>query len=191
MPTRPPARPPLQGGYTPELAYSLAACQYRGGDLAGAAASLAQVVQAGVQQHPELGIGTQTEGMEVGGRLGRLGCSAGRWACSLRAARGEAAWMPATHQHLPTICALLSPTAAAICTPLPAGAQRGQQRAAQGHRPGGGVQPAGGAGAGGGQPPGCAARGAGPLLRCWASCVCWAEQRLHSGTGPGAITPAA
>lgn len=57
-----------QVGFSPELAYALAACRYRGGDLPGAAAALAEVVQAGVQLHPELGIGTQTEGMEVWGR---------------------------------------------------------------------------------------------------------------------------
>lgn len=56
-----------QVGYSPELVYSLAVCQYRAGDLSGAAATLAEVVEAGVQQHPELGIGTQTEGMEVCG----------------------------------------------------------------------------------------------------------------------------
>ncbi|PRW32971.1 TPR repeat-containing isoform B [Chlorella sorokiniana] len=52
-------------GFSPELAYGLAACRYRAGDLSGAAAALADVVQAGVQLHPELGIGTQTEGMEA------------------------------------------------------------------------------------------------------------------------------
>ena len=55
-----------QVGFSPDLAYALAACRYRAGDLSGAAAVLADVVQAGVQLHPELGIGTQTEGMEVG-----------------------------------------------------------------------------------------------------------------------------
>ena len=54
------------GGHTPELAYAVAACQYRQHDFPAALASLADIVEAGVQQHPELGIGTQTEGMEVG-----------------------------------------------------------------------------------------------------------------------------
>lgn len=61
---------PQQVGFAPELAYALAACRYRGGDLSSAAAALADVVQAGVQLHPELGIGTQTEGMEVSRGVG-------------------------------------------------------------------------------------------------------------------------
>jgi len=52
-------------GYSPELAYGVAACQYQQRDYAGALASLGDIVAAGVQQHPELGIGTQTQGMEV------------------------------------------------------------------------------------------------------------------------------
>lgn len=61
---------PLQLGYSPDLAYALAACQYRAADYVGAASGLAELIQLGVQAHPELGIGTQTEGLEVGdGRL--------------------------------------------------------------------------------------------------------------------------
>lgn len=56
-------------GYSPELAYAVAACQYQQRDYTSALASLAEIVQAGVQRHPELGIGTQTQGMEVGGCL--------------------------------------------------------------------------------------------------------------------------
>ncbi|KAL4422716.1 hypothetical protein ABPG75_008913 [Micractinium tetrahymenae] len=52
-------------GYSPELAYAVAACQYQQRDYAGALASLAEIVEAGVQRHPELGIGTQTQGMEA------------------------------------------------------------------------------------------------------------------------------
>ncbi len=53
------------GGHTPALAYAVAVCQYRQHAMPAALASLADIVEAGVQQHPELGIGTQTEGMEV------------------------------------------------------------------------------------------------------------------------------
>lgn len=68
-PALPSTHPQL--GYSAELAYAVAACQYRQGDFSGAAASLADIVELGVQQHPELGIGTQTEGMEVGRWVGR------------------------------------------------------------------------------------------------------------------------
>ena len=54
------------GYYCPELVYAVAACQYRQGQLAAALGTLAGVVEAGVHLHPELGIGTQTEGMQVG-----------------------------------------------------------------------------------------------------------------------------
>ena len=56
-------------GQSAELAYATAVCQYHQGDYPAALASLAEIVEHGVQQHPELGIGTQTEGMEV-----RFGC---------------------------------------------------------------------------------------------------------------------
>ena len=52
-------------GQSAELAYATAVCQYRQRDYPAALASLAEIVEQGVQQHPELGIGTQTEGMEV------------------------------------------------------------------------------------------------------------------------------
>lgn len=118
----PPAHPPSaspQGGYTPELAYSLAACQYRGGNLAGAAASLAQVVEAGVQQHPELGIGTQTEGMEVGGAggcfvWGGVGAASCRWAGHPLLAP---TWMPAAHRS-PAACRRAAWATAASSRPL-------------------------------------------------------------------------
>ncbi|KAI3430438.1 hypothetical protein D9Q98_005033 [Chlorella vulgaris] len=49
------------GGGSAELAYALAVCHYRRRDFQASIASLAQIVEAGAQQYPELGIGAQTE----------------------------------------------------------------------------------------------------------------------------------
>ncbi|GAB4820179.1 hypothetical protein N2152v2_007225 [Parachlorella kessleri] len=52
-------------GYTPELAYALAACHYRLRDFASALKVVAEIIELGVREHPELGIGSQSEGVEV------------------------------------------------------------------------------------------------------------------------------
>jgi tetratricopeptide repeat protein 30 len=88
---------------SPELAYAVAACQYRLRDHASALATLSQIVEAGVQLHPELGIGTQTEGMEV-----RQGCLKPQpaWClstCQLASARAAAAPPELTTCQPPTL----------------------------------------------------------------------------------------
>jgi tetratricopeptide repeat protein 30 len=60
------------GGGSAELAYALAVCHYRRRDFQASIASLAQIVEAGAQQYPELGIGAQTESQGVSLRLLQL-----------------------------------------------------------------------------------------------------------------------
>lgn len=52
-------------GYRPELAYAVAACHYKLKDYASALKVVAEIVELGVREHPELGIGSQSEGVEV------------------------------------------------------------------------------------------------------------------------------
>ncbi len=52
-------------GYTPELAYAVAACHYRLRDYGAALKVVAEIIELGVREHPELGIGSQSEGVEV------------------------------------------------------------------------------------------------------------------------------
>lgn len=52
-------------GFSPELAYSLAVCQYRQRDFPAALATISEIVELGVHAHPELGVGSAADGLEA------------------------------------------------------------------------------------------------------------------------------
>lgn len=52
-------------GYAPELVYAIGACHYKLKDFAAALKVIAEIIELGVRKHPELGIGSQSEGIEV------------------------------------------------------------------------------------------------------------------------------
>jgi tetratricopeptide repeat protein 30 len=49
------------GGFSPQIAYNLALCHYRKKENAQALNYIAEIVERGIRNHPELGIGAQTE----------------------------------------------------------------------------------------------------------------------------------
>ncbi|CAD6186166.1 unnamed protein product [Caenorhabditis auriculariae] len=53
-------------GYQPELAYSIALCHYRKKEYAKALKFIADIIDRGVKDHPELSVGMVTEGIDVG-----------------------------------------------------------------------------------------------------------------------------
>ncbi len=52
-------------GYDPHLSYNVALCHYRMKDLAPALKHIADIIERGIRDHPELSVGMQTEGIEV------------------------------------------------------------------------------------------------------------------------------
>ena len=52
-------------GYSCELAYNLALCNYKLKQLAPSLKHIAEIIERGVREHPELGVGSNAEGIEV------------------------------------------------------------------------------------------------------------------------------
>mmetsp|Transcript_22492 Transcript_22492/g.58656 ORF Transcript_22492/g.58656 Transcript_22492/m.58656 type:complete len:645 (+) Transcript_22492:284-2218(+) len=52
-------------GYQPDLAYNIALCYYRTKQFGPALKHLAEIIEKGVRDHPELSVGSLTDGMEV------------------------------------------------------------------------------------------------------------------------------
>ena len=52
-------------GYQAELAYNVALCYYKTKQFGPAMKNIAEIIEKGVREHPELGIGSNTEGMDV------------------------------------------------------------------------------------------------------------------------------
>ena len=52
-------------GYTPDLAYNIALCYYKMKQFGAALKHLAEIIERGVREHPELSVGSATDGMEV------------------------------------------------------------------------------------------------------------------------------
>merc|ERR1719361_722669 len=52
-------------GYDPHLSYNISLCHYRLKDFAPALKHIADIIERGIREHPELSVGMQTEGIEV------------------------------------------------------------------------------------------------------------------------------
>ncbi|EGR32453.1 tetratricopeptide repeat protein [Ichthyophthirius multifiliis] len=52
-------------GYNTELAYNIALCHYKLKQLAPSLENIAKIIEKGVREHPELGVGSNAEGIEV------------------------------------------------------------------------------------------------------------------------------
>lgn len=52
-------------GYQADLAYSIALCYYKMNQYAHALKHIAEIIERGVREHPELSVGSNTDGMEV------------------------------------------------------------------------------------------------------------------------------
>mmetsp|Transcript_23975 Transcript_23975/g.66602 ORF Transcript_23975/g.66602 Transcript_23975/m.66602 type:complete len:651 (-) Transcript_23975:113-2065(-) len=52
-------------GYQPDLAYNIALCYYRMKQFGPSLKHLAEIIERGVREHPELSVGSYTDGMEV------------------------------------------------------------------------------------------------------------------------------
>lgn len=52
-------------GYQPELLYNVALCYYKTKQYGPALKNLAEIIERGVREHPELSVGSYTDGMEV------------------------------------------------------------------------------------------------------------------------------
>eukprot|EP00899_Mesostigma_viride_P015377 jgi/Mesvir1/23840/Mv10645-RA.1 len=52
-------------GYQPDLAYNIALCYYKVKQFGPALKHLAEIIERGVREHPELSVGSYTDGMEV------------------------------------------------------------------------------------------------------------------------------
>ena len=52
-------------GYQPELAYNIALCHYRQRQYGPALKYVAEIIERGVREHPELSVGSNTDGIEV------------------------------------------------------------------------------------------------------------------------------
>lgn len=52
-------------GYQPDLAYNIALCFYKTKQYGDALKYLAEIIERGVREHPELSVGSYTDGMEV------------------------------------------------------------------------------------------------------------------------------
>jgi tetratricopeptide repeat protein 30 len=53
------------GGYKPDLAYNIALCHYMMKQYAAAHSTVGDIIAKGIKEHPELGVGMNTEGIEV------------------------------------------------------------------------------------------------------------------------------
>lgn len=52
-------------GYNCELAYNIALCHYKMKQLAQSLKHIAEIIEKGVREHPELGVGSNADGIEV------------------------------------------------------------------------------------------------------------------------------
>jgi tetratricopeptide repeat protein 30 len=52
-------------GYQPELAYNIALCHYRQRQYGPSLKYIAEIIERGVREHPELSVGSNTDGIEV------------------------------------------------------------------------------------------------------------------------------
>eukprot|EP00698_Gefionella_okellyi_P013175 TRINITY_DN3593_c0_g1_i1.p1 TRINITY_DN3593_c0_g1~~TRINITY_DN3593_c0_g1_i1.p1 ORF type:complete len:652 (-),score=155.31 TRINITY_DN3593_c0_g1_i1:214-2169(-) len=52
-------------GYQPQLAYNIALCHYRLKQYGFALQRIAEIIERGIREHPELSVGSNTEGIEV------------------------------------------------------------------------------------------------------------------------------
>ena len=52
-------------GFDAHLSYNIALCYYRLRDFAPALKHIADIIERGIRDHPELSVGMQTEGIEV------------------------------------------------------------------------------------------------------------------------------
>merc|ERR1711988_1914697 len=52
-------------GYAADLSYNIALCYYRMKQFGPALKHLAEIIERGVREHPELSVGSQTDGIEV------------------------------------------------------------------------------------------------------------------------------
>jgi tetratricopeptide repeat protein 30 len=52
-------------GYAADLAYNIALCYYRQGQYGPALKHIAEIIEKGVREHPELSVGSNTDGIEV------------------------------------------------------------------------------------------------------------------------------
>ena len=54
-----------QQGYQCDIAYNIALCYYKLKQLAPSLKHIADIIEKGVREHPELGVGSNSEGVEV------------------------------------------------------------------------------------------------------------------------------
>ncbi len=52
-------------GYNCEMAYNIALCHYKMKQLAPSLKNIAEIIEKGVREHPELGVGANADGIEV------------------------------------------------------------------------------------------------------------------------------
>ena len=52
-------------GYSCELAYNIALCHYKQRQLAPSLKHIAEIIEKGVKDHPDLGVGSNAEGIDV------------------------------------------------------------------------------------------------------------------------------
>ena len=52
-------------GYQCDIAYNIARCYYKLKQLAPSLKHIADIIEKGVREHPELGVGSNSEGVEV------------------------------------------------------------------------------------------------------------------------------
>ena len=52
-------------GYQCDIAYNIALCYYKLKQLAPSLKHIADIIEKGVREHPELGVGSNSEGVEV------------------------------------------------------------------------------------------------------------------------------
>ena len=52
-------------GYSCELSYNIALCYYKMKQLAPSLKHIAEIIEKGVREHPELGVGSNAEGLEA------------------------------------------------------------------------------------------------------------------------------
>lgn len=52
-------------GYNCELAYNIALCHYKRNELGQVLKYIAEIIEKGVREHPELGVGSNAEGIDV------------------------------------------------------------------------------------------------------------------------------
>lgn len=52
-------------GYKPDLSYNIALCHYMMKQFSPALRHIAEVIERGIREHPELSVGMTTEGLDV------------------------------------------------------------------------------------------------------------------------------